>query len=64
MKAKREELGLKDYQNLELSELQDAFDEAMKDLRNNPGSDSYVMSAEDKEKEIDAENPRRVSFFH
>mmetsp|Transcript_21722 Transcript_21722/g.3592 ORF Transcript_21722/g.3592 Transcript_21722/m.3592 type:complete len:120 (+) Transcript_21722:248-607(+) len=44
VKSKREELGLKDYQDLDLADLQDVFDEAMRELRGSPGSSSYVKT--------------------
>lgn len=64
IKQKREKLGLEAHETLEVSDLQDAFDEVMKIERANASSHHYVRPAEEKEADEAVENPRRVSFFY
>lgn len=61
---KRKLKGLEEHETLELSDLQEVFEEAMKLKRSDPSSDYYVKTLEQEEKDFEEANPRRTPFFH
>lgn len=64
LKQKHEKLGLASHETLEHQDMADAFDEVMKEERNDASSQYYVKTPEQMEAEFDKENPRRVSYFY
>jgi hypothetical protein len=61
---KRKKLGLEEHETLHLDDIRDAFDQEMKTLRAEKGSDYYVKPKDEWESEFDKANPRRVSYFY
>jgi len=61
---KKEKAGLKKHETLDMEDLREAFDKVLQEEREDSGSSLYVKSQEQKDKEFDETNPKRVSFFY
>jgi hypothetical protein len=64
VEQKRKRLGLASHELLEVSDLAEVYNELMKGVREDSSSIHFTKSQAQKDAEFDAENPRRVSFFH
>lgn len=64
LEEKRRTLGLEPHETLSVEDIRLAHMEEMKLLRGAKGSKFYTRTSEEKQKDFNEANPRRVSYFY